>query len=87
MPIEWDDGEGAGSTSESLLADHRAALEQPATPFTNVGNVDTAFQGAATIVEATYWLPYCSKARFEPGAATVLVTDSRVDCCWARRRR
>ena len=80
MPIEWDDGEGAGSTSESLLADHRAALEQPATPFTNVGNVDTAFQGAATIVEATYWLPYCSKARFEPGAATVLVTDSRVDC-------
>ena len=80
MPIEWDDGEGAGSTSESLLADHRAALEQPATPFTNVGNVDTAFQGAAKIVEATYWLPYCSKARFEPGAATVLVTDSRVDC-------
>ena len=80
MPIEWDDGEGAGSTSESLLADHRAALEQPATPFTNVGNVDTPFQGAAKIVEATYWLPYCSKARFEPGAATVLVTDSRVDC-------
>jgi len=56
-----------------------AALKQPSIPFTNVGNVDAAFQSGAKIVEATYWLPYCSKARFEPGASTVLVTDERVD--------
>jgi isoquinoline 1-oxidoreductase beta subunit len=80
MPIEWDFGPGAAYTTESLLQRHMEALKQPATPFTNVGNVDAAFQGAAKIVEATYSLPYCSKARFEPGAATVLVTDNRVDC-------
>jgi isoquinoline 1-oxidoreductase beta subunit len=82
MPIEWDQGQGAGKTSESLLADHMEALKVPATPFTNVGNVDAAFASGAKIVEAAYWLPYCSKARWEPASTTVLVTDNRVDC-WA----
>jgi isoquinoline 1-oxidoreductase beta subunit len=82
MPIEWDRGTGGGTTSETLLADHMAALKQPAKPYTNVGNVDAAFQSGAKIVEAAYWLPYCSKARWEPANTTVLVTDSRVDC-WA----
>jgi isoquinoline 1-oxidoreductase beta subunit len=80
MPIEWDYGAPVNTSTESLLADHMAAIKQPAMPFTNVGNVDAAFQGAAKIVEAAFWLPHCSKARFEPAAATVLVTDNRVDC-------
>ena len=82
MPIEWDLGQGGGKTSESLLADHMAALKESATPFTNVGNVDAAFASGAKIVEAAYWLPYCSKARWEPASTTVLVGDGRVDC-WA----
>jgi isoquinoline 1-oxidoreductase beta subunit len=80
MPIEWDFGPGATYTSASLLAEHMATLRGPGTAMTNVGNVDATMGGAAKIVEATYSLPYCSKARFEPGAATVLVTDNRVDC-------
>ena len=47
---------------------------------TNHGDVDTAMRGAAKIVEGTYSLPYCSKARWEPGAATVLaVLRARVE--------
>ena len=41
--------------------------------------VDNAFRGAAKIVEATYSVPYLPRARMEPGNATVLVTDNRVD--------
>ena len=80
MPIEWDYGPNANASTDSLLATHLAVMRQPGTTLTNVGDVDAAFGSAAKIVEATYWLPFCSKARFEPGAATVLVTDSRVDC-------
>ena len=44
-----------------------------------IGDCDSAFSGAAKIVEATYSTPYLPRARMEPGNATVLVTDDRVD--------
>ncbi len=45
----------------------------------NLGDCDSAFSGGAKIVEATYSTPYLPRARMEPGNATVLVTDDRVD--------
>jgi isoquinoline 1-oxidoreductase beta subunit len=45
----------------------------------NQGDVDAAFARAAKIVEATYSTPYLARARMEPGNATVLVTNDRVD--------
>ncbi len=80
MPIEWDYGPRLRQTSASILEAHLASLNEPGKVWTNHGDVDTAMKGAAKIVEATYGIPYCSKARFEPGAATVLVGDGRVDC-------
>ena len=43
------------------------------------GNVEEAMAGAVRIVEATYDVPYLARARMEPGNATALVTDDRVD--------
>jgi isoquinoline 1-oxidoreductase beta subunit len=43
------------------------------------GNVDAGFARAAQVVEATYSTPYLARARMEPGNATVLVTNDRVD--------
>ena len=43
------------------------------------GDVDAVFTRAERIVEATYSTPYLPRARMEPGNATVLVTDNRVD--------
>src|SRR5207253_566197 len=45
----------------------------------NQGDVDSGFARAAKIVEATYSTPYLARARMEPGNATVLVTNDRVD--------
>src|SRR4029453_11355406 len=80
MPSEWDYGPRAPQTSDTILAAHLASLNQPGMVWTNQGDVEAGFKSAAKIVEATYGIPYCSKARFEPGAATVLVSDDRVDC-------
>jgi isoquinoline 1-oxidoreductase beta subunit len=80
MPIEWDYGPRLQHSSASILEAHLASLKEPGMMWTNEGDVDGAMRKAAKIVEATYSIPYCSKARFEPGAATVLVTDDRVDC-------
>ena len=43
------------------------------------GDVDAGFARAAKIVEATYSTPYLARARMEPGNATVLVANDRVD--------
>src|SRR5881296_1295713 len=79
MPIEWDRGAGAGVSSASLLESHRATLHDAGKVIVNEGDVDAAMGRAAKVVEATYTVPYVRRARMEPGNATVLVTDSRLD--------
>ena len=56
-----------------------AAFDLPGRVRVNQGNVDDAFGRAAKVVEGTYSTPYLPRARMEPGNATVLVTDNRVD--------
>ena len=80
MPIEWDiPPEYASLTTADLRATLMASLDETGRVGVNVGDVDAAFRGAAKIVEATYSVPYLPRARMEPGNATVLVTDDRVD--------
>ena len=56
-----------------------AALDAPGRVRVDQGDVDAVFARADRIVEATYSTPYLPRARMEPGNATVLVTDERVD--------
>jgi len=80
MPIEWDiPAENAAFNSANMHAALLAALDQPGTVRVNQGDVEAAFASAAQVVEATYSTPYLPRARMEPGNATVLVTDDRVD--------
>ena len=81
MPIEWAiPPKNAAFTTESMHAALLAALDQPGRVRVNHGDVDAVFTAAgAKVIEATYSTPYLPRARMEPGNATVLVTDERVD--------
>jgi isoquinoline 1-oxidoreductase beta subunit len=80
MPIEWTvPAEGAAFNTANMRAALLAALDAPGRVRVNQGDVDAAFAGAERIVEATYSTPYLPRARMEPGNATALVTDDRVD--------
>jgi isoquinoline 1-oxidoreductase subunit beta len=80
MPIEWDVPPAhAALNTANMRATLIAALDQPGRVHANVGDCDSAFSAGARIVEATYSTPYLPRARMEPGNATVLVTDGRVD--------
>jgi isoquinoline 1-oxidoreductase beta subunit len=80
MPIEWQvPPEHAALTSKTMHEALLAALDRPGAVRVDQGNVDAAFAGAARIVEATYSTPYLPRARMEPGNATVLVANDRVD--------
>ncbi|HEU4692017.1 MAG TPA: molybdopterin cofactor-binding domain-containing protein [Vicinamibacterales bacterium] len=80
MPIEWDIPPAhAAFNSANMHAALIAALDRPGNIRANQGDVDTAWARATKIIEATYSTPFLPRARMEPGNATVLVTDNRVD--------
>jgi isoquinoline 1-oxidoreductase beta subunit len=80
MPIEWDVPPAhAALNTVNMRATLIAALDQPGHLRANLGDCDSAFSRSARIVEATYSTPYLPRARMEPGNATVLVSDDRVD--------
>jgi isoquinoline 1-oxidoreductase beta subunit len=80
MPIEWDvPPRNAAFNTANMRSALMAALDKPGRVRVNQGDCNPAFSGGAKIVEATYSTPYLPRARMEPGNATVLVTDDRVD--------
>ena len=80
MPIEWDIPEGRATISTAdMQSQLLSALDQPGEVRVDEGDVDKVFADADQIVESTYTTPYLPRARMEPGNATVLVTDERVD--------
>jgi len=80
MPIEWDiPAEKAAFNTANMHDALLASLEKPGKVRVNEGNVDDAFARAAKVIEATYSTPYLPRARMEPGNATVVVTNDRVD--------
>jgi len=80
MPIEWTVPVENGAVTTAMMRDALVtSIGQPGRVRVDQGNVDEAFARAAKIVEATYSTPYLARARMEPGNATVLVTNARVD--------
>jgi len=80
MPIEWDvPPKHAAFNTANMRAALIAAMDKPGRVRANLGDCDRAFASGAKIVAATYSTPYLPRARMEPGNATVLVTNDRVD--------
>ncbi len=80
MPIEWTIPPEHAAVNTAMMREALlAALDQPGQVRVNQGDVDAGFARAAKVVEATYSTPYLARARMEPGNATVLVRDNRVD--------
>jgi isoquinoline 1-oxidoreductase beta subunit len=79
LPIEWAYPSSTRLNTENMHAALVEAMRQPGQVLYQRGNVDQAMGAAARIVEASYDVPYLARARMEPGNATALVTDDRVD--------
>ena len=80
LPIEWDKGDGANVSSESIAK----FLEEGLTAETKfvgnkAGDVQAAISGAAKKVEAVYAYPNQNHACMEPMNATALVTADKCE--------
>ncbi|MBI2188656.1 MAG: xanthine dehydrogenase family protein molybdopterin-binding subunit [Acidobacteria bacterium] len=79
LPVEWEYPPythlDTGNMQRALID----AMKEPGHVIYQRGNVEDAMARAARVVDATYDVPYLARARMEPGNATALVTDDRVD--------
>ena len=83
LPIEWDLGEHASVSSDTIKDFLREGIELAHAPVSrNEGDTETAFSEATTLVEAEYYAPYLDQATMEPQNCTVIYTPERVDV-WA----
>lgn len=84
LKIEWDTGEWASHSSEGYEARAAELMAQaPGEVVTNEGDIDTAFAGAAKVVEADYYYPFLAHVPMEPQNCTALChADGRMEL-WA----
>lgn len=81
LPIEWDEGENAKVSSESIAKWLAEGLDlaQPAFVGNKNGDAKAAIAGAAKTVEAVYNYPYQNHATMEPMNATALYTPDKCE--------
>jgi isoquinoline 1-oxidoreductase beta subunit len=87
LKIVWDNGPVAVESSDGFLSQARtqaaAGASQPpaggARGAAAVGNVDTAFQSAAKVIEAEYFFPLLSHAPLEPQNSTAHFKDGKLE--------
>jgi isoquinoline 1-oxidoreductase beta subunit len=78
LPVEWDDGPGAGTSSEIFRAEYRAALDGKLVTARSDGDARTRL-GTGKLLEATYEVPHLAHAPMEPLNCTAHVQPDRVD--------
>lgn len=75
---QWNDGQHANMTTESIVADMRKAAEKTGAVARNDGDAPGAIAKAERKLETTYEMPFLAHATLEPVNCTV---DLRADGC------
>lgn len=80
MPIEWDGGDNAKVSSESIGQFLRTGIDAKELPAARKdGDVNKAFAEAAKTLEAEYYAPFLNHATMEPQTATALAKPDEVE--------
>ena len=80
LPIEWEiPKQNAVYNTQNIQETLIATLNRRGKVRVDEGDINKAFSRATKVIEANYTTPYLPRARMEPGNATVLVTNDRVD--------
>lgn len=82
LQVEWNDGENAVFDSETYRTQLEEAVHVPGTIAREEGTVDPAFEGAATVLEADYYVPLLAHATMEPPSCLASFKDGTCEV-WA----
>ncbi|CAD5374256.1 Isoquinoline 1-oxidoreductase beta subunit [Rubrivivax sp. A210] len=79
LVLEWDDGPNAGYSSDTYRATMSEAAAKPGKLIRKTGDVEAAFQAAAKVVKAEYYMPHLTQAPMEPPVATARLKDGQLE--------
>ena len=83
VEVEWTSAETDNVNEETIFAQYAKAIETAEkTVLHKAGNVSKGLEGAASVYEAEYSVPYLAHACMEPMNATAWVRDGKCDL-WA----
>ena len=84
VPVDWDFAGNGNVSTASMRQFFEEGLKTADVPVlpNKKGDVEKSFEGAAKVLESTFFTPYLSHAPMEPMGATVHIQNGRVDA-WA----
>ena len=76
VTVDWDESAAETRSSQAILEEYRALAAQPgAAVAREEGDVEAGLASAATVLEATFELPYLAHAALEPLNAVARMND------------
>lgn len=79
LDVRFEETENDAVTTQSIYAQFDTALQGDVSKDVREGDTEAAFASAASIVEATYRVPYLAHAALEPMNCTVHFHDGKCD--------
>jgi len=76
LTIQWDESAALTKSSATLMQEFKALAAQPGAVARNDGDADDALEGADTLIEAEFELPYLAHATMEPMNCVARVDES-----------
>jgi len=83
VKVEWDPGENAAVSSDTILALFKQSLDDPKVASARkIGDAPGALATAAKVIEAEYYSPYLNHATLEPMTSTAWFKDDGTLDVW-----
>lgn len=79
LKVQWNESGAFKLGSEEIMARYRDAAAQPGRVASRHGDIDTALEAPATLIEADYEFPYLAHAAMEPLNCVVRLEDQRCE--------
>ncbi len=77
LDVEWDLAGAEARSSDAILAEHVAALDEEGLAARDDGDADTALGRAARVIEAELTFPFLAHAPLEPQSCVIAVEGDR----------